>query len=49
MHLPYWIFQKYSKQHTNGKIIGLIQAAGTRVAGQANYNDSVSKVEKHIA
>jgi Protein of unknown function (DUF 659) len=35
MHAPYWIFQKYSKQHNNGRNIGLIRAAGTRMAGQA--------------
>jgi hypothetical protein len=35
MHLPYWIFQKYSKQHNNGHNIGLIRAAGTWMAGQA--------------
>lgn len=35
MHGPYWIFQKYSKTHNNGRNIGLIRAAGTRMAGQA--------------
>jgi Protein of unknown function (DUF 659) len=35
MHGPYWIFQKYSKSHNNGRNIGLIRAAGTRMAGQA--------------
>jgi hypothetical protein len=35
MHLPYWIFQKYSKTHNNGRNICLIRAAGTQMAGSA--------------
>ena len=34
-HQPYAIFQKYSKRHNNGKNIGLMRAAGTRMAGAA--------------
>lgn len=33
MHAPYAMFHKYSKQHNEGKSIGLIRAAGTRMAG----------------
>ena len=32
-HQPYAIFQKYSKRHNEGKNIGLMRAAGTRMAG----------------
>lgn len=32
-HLPYAIFQKYSKKHNEGKNIGLIRAADTRMGG----------------
>ncbi len=35
MHQPYAIFQKYLKRHNNGKNIGLMRAAGTRMAGAA--------------
>lgn len=35
MHAPYAIFQKYSKIYNNGKNIGLIRVAETRMAGQA--------------
>jgi hypothetical protein len=35
MHAPYAIFQKYSKLHNGGKNIGLMRAAGTRMAGAA--------------
>lgn len=34
-HAPYAIFQKYAKKHNNGKNIGLMRAAGTRMAGAA--------------
>jgi len=33
MHAPYAIFSKYSKQHNQGKKIGLIRAADTRMGG----------------
>jgi hypothetical protein len=33
MHAPYAIFQKYSKMNNEGKNIGLMKAAGTRMAG----------------
>ena len=35
MHAPYAIFQKHSKLHNGGKNIGLMRAAGTRMAGNA--------------
>jgi hypothetical protein len=35
MHQPYAIFQKYSKRHNEGRNIGLMRAAGTRMAGAA--------------
>jgi hypothetical protein len=35
MHAPYAIFQKYSKIYNNGRNIGLIRVAQTRMAGQA--------------
>lgn len=35
MHLPYALFQKYSRLHNNGKNIGLMRAAETRMAGCA--------------
>lgn len=35
MHSPYAIFQKYSKRMNGGNNIGLIRAAGTRMAGVA--------------
>jgi hypothetical protein len=34
-HGPYAIFQKYSKLYNDGKNIGLIRAADTRMGGQA--------------
>jgi Protein of unknown function (DUF 659) len=34
-HAAYAIFQKYSKRHNEGKNIGLIRAADTRMGGQA--------------
>jgi len=33
MHAPYAIFSKYSKQHNQGRKIGLIRAADTRMGG----------------
>ena len=33
MHSPYAIFSKHSRDHNNGKCIGLIRAADTRMAG----------------
>jgi len=33
MHGPYAIFQKYARHHNNGKPIGLIRAADTRMGG----------------
>ncbi len=35
MHGPYAIFQKYSRIYNNGKNIGLLRAAQTRMAGEA--------------
>jgi hypothetical protein len=35
MHQPYAIFQKYSRRHNGGKNIGLMRAAGTRMARAA--------------
>ena len=35
MHLPYALFQKYSRLHNSGKNIGLMRAADTRMAGCA--------------
>ena len=32
-HAPYAIFHKYSSRHNDGKNIGLMRAAGTRMAG----------------
>ena len=34
-HAPYAIFQKYAKLHNGGNNIGLMRAAGTRMAGAA--------------
>jgi hypothetical protein len=33
MHSPYAIFSKHSRDHNNGKCIGLIRAADTRMGG----------------
>lgn len=35
MHAPYAIFQSFSRMHNNGKNIGLIRAAETRMGGEA--------------
>ena len=35
MHAPYAIFQKYSRTFNNGRNIGLIRAAQTRMGGEA--------------
>ena len=35
MHSPYGIFHKHTRNHNEGRDIGLIRAAGTRMAGNA--------------